>query len=114
MKVLVCGSRGWVDEEVIVDRIREMPSWAEILHGSCPDSPDMVAAKEASRQELIVHAYPAEWSKYGKKAGIIRNLEMLDQGPELVLAFWDGESRGTKHTIDQALKRKINVEVVFP
>lgn len=53
---------------------------------------------------------PAEWDKYGKSAGFKRNLEMLDVG-HAVLAFWDGQSRGTRHTIDNALNRGMPVHV---
>jgi hypothetical protein len=37
---------------------------------------------------------------------------MLNGSPDLVIAFWDGESRGTRHTIDEAKRRGIPVEIV--
>jgi hypothetical protein len=55
--------------------------------------------------------YAADWKQYGKRAGILRNLQMLDQRPDLVLAFQRNGSRGTQHTIDEARKRGIAVEV---
>jgi hypothetical protein len=59
-----------------------------------------------------VRVFKADWKTHGKKAGIIRNLEMLDEKPDLVIAFWDGKSRGTNHTITESRKRGIPVEVI--
>lgn len=50
---------------------------------------------------------------YCPMAGFRRNLEMLDELPQLVWAFWDGVSPGTKSVIDIALKRNINISVIF-
>ncbi len=48
----------------------------------------------------------------GRRAGPERNIRMLDSTPDLVLAFWDGQSRGTRHTISEARRRNITVRVV--
>lgn len=51
-----------------------------------------------------------DWDKHGKKAGILRNVEMAEYADTLV-AFWDGESRGTKHMIGEALRKGLEVHV---
>ncbi len=48
----------------------------------------------------------------GRRAGLDRNVRMLDSKPDLALAFWDGQSRGTGHTITEARRRNIPVTVV--
>ena len=58
--------------------------------------------------DLDIHL--AKWDKYGKSAGFKRNLEMLAVGDN-VLAFWDGKSRGTRHTIDNALTKGMSTHV---
>ncbi len=58
-----------------------------------------------------VEPYPADWERHGRRAGHLRNLAMLDYPPDLVLAFWDGQSPGTRHTITEARRRGIPVEV---
>lgn len=74
---------------------------------------DEWALMSARLYGLTAHPpYRADWEKHGKKAGILRNLEMLNAQPDLVLAFWDGKSKGTKHTVDEAGRRGIPVEVV--
>lgn len=55
--------------------------------------------------------FPADWEKFGKSAGYIRNEEMAKYADCLV-AFWDGKSRGTKHMIDLAHKHGLQVRVV--
>lgn len=54
--------------------------------------------------------YMAEWDLYGKSAGYRRNVLMAEQADAL-LAFWDGESKGTKHMIDIATERGLEVNV---
>jgi rubrerythrin len=55
--------------------------------------------------------FPADWDRYGKGAGHIRNQEMSDVSDALV-AFWDKESRGTKDMIARAIKLGLVVKVV--
>lgn len=59
---------------------------------------------------LLVHKRPADWDSYGKVAGFIRNKEMAEEADGLI-AFWDGKSKGTKHMIDVALDKGIEVHV---
>lgn len=58
--------------------------------------------------------FPAEWEKYGKSAGPIRNRQMLDENPDLVIAFHDDieSSKGTKDCIKEAEKRGIEVQLI--
>jgi hypothetical protein len=67
-------------------------------------------AREPDRQ---IKPYPADWDKYGKAAGPIRNKQMLDEGnPEKVIAFRFKNSRGTQNMINQAEKAGIKTIVI--
>lgn len=110
MRVLVCGSRDWADEDVIADRLADLPANTQILHGAARGV-DQIAANIADLYGLEVFAFPADWAVHGRRAGIMRNLVMLDEHPDLVLAFQRDGSRGTQHTIDEARRRRIPVEV---
>lgn len=74
---------------------------------------DMVGYTLAKKYGLSLKEFPADWNNLGRKAGYVRNKEMAqyahDNGNGVLLAFWDGESRGTKHMID--LAKKYNLEV---
>lgn len=58
-----------------------------------------------------IKEFPAEWDKYGKSAGYRRNVEMAEYADALI-AFWDGKSKGTKHMIDIAKSKGLEVRVV--
>lgn len=110
MKVLACGSRSWTNVDAIRARIYRLPADAIVMHGDAPGV-DRMAALAAEEHGLAVKAFPADWKRHGRRAGFLRNLVMLDQEPDLVLAWWDGTSRGTEHTIREAARRGIPVEV---
>ncbi len=62
---------------------------------------DSIAADLAKQAGITVHEYPADWDRFGKSAGYRRNEQMASVATHL-LAFWDGESKGTGHMIDIA------------
>lgn len=114
MRVLITGSRDWTDAEVIQQvlfslfRISELPP--TIIHGGAKGA-DSVAAQFCRAWHWPLEEYKADWQRYGKSAGIRRNIEMLDSKPDLVLAFRIGgeKSRGTTHCIRAAQERGIPV-----
>ena len=112
MKILVCGSRDWTDEGPIADRLATLApdGSATLIHGAARGA-DTIASNVADLLGWAVHPFPADWDRHGKRAGILRNLAMLDEAPDLVIAFQRNGSRGTQHTIDEARRRGIPVEV---
>lgn len=112
MKILVCGSRTWSDYTTMAQWLNGHPRGSTVIHGAARGA-DQLAGTIARQLGYNVEEYPADWRGKGKAAGFIRNLEMLDQKPDKVIAFWDGASTGTKHMIDEARKRGVSVEVVL-
>jgi hypothetical protein len=121
VKILVTGSRDWGDYAAIYSRLSALPGEHEeitIVHGACSRivcgfevSADMLADAAATCLGFEVKPYPADWDAEPKRAGIMRNLKMLDEQPDLVLAFQRAGSRGTQRVIDEARRRGIPVEV---
>lgn len=111
--VLVCGDRHWSNRAAIIKRLKQLPLDTLILHGGASGA-DSIAGEEALKLGLEVKVFPANWDKYGRAAGPIRNIEMLDQNPQLVIAFHPNltQSRGTAHTVREARKRQIKVHLV--
>lgn len=115
MKVLVCGSRDWTDEGKIVERLVKLPRGTEIISGGARGA-DQLAATIGRGLGFNVTEFPAEWrdrdNLYRPWAGKERNLRMLDENPDLVIAFWKNGSTGTLHTKSNAEARGIEVEVI--
>ena len=83
------------------------------MHGGARGA-DSIAGEEAKEFGLTVLAFSADWRRYGRAAGPIRNLQMLEEGkPDLVIAFHADldHSKGTKDMVEQARKAGIKVEV---
>ena len=55
---------------------------------------------------------PADWNKYGKRAGYLRNADMAKEAHALI-AFWDGKSKGTNHMIQLAKQNYLTIKVVL-
>lgn len=65
----------------------------------------------AEHHNIKVTTFPANWQLHGKRAGYLRNIEMAEYADALV-AFWDGMSKGTKHMIDIAKSKNLQVRVI--
>lgn len=113
MKVLVCGSRDWMAKPPIATRLALLAAEEgkmTLLHGGAKGA-DRLARNVGCELGFEVIGFPAQWQLHGKRAGIVRNNEMLDEKPDLVIAFQLNGSRGTQYTIDEARRRGIPVEV---
>ena len=115
MRVLVCGDRNWTDEKTIEDFIKTLPKDTVIIEGEASGA-DTITRKVAEGYGLEVLKFPAEWNKYGRAAGPIRNSKMIDEGkPNIVVAFHNNlsKSKGTKNMIEQAIAWSIKVKVIM-
>jgi len=117
MKVLVCGAAprrrtgdpGWTNRAAIRRELIKLPPLTTIIEGEA-EGADLLARDVAEELRFPVEPYPAEWKRYGRAAGPIRNRQMLDEGqPDLVLAFHANiaASTGTADMLGQAKKRGI-------
>lgn len=106
MKVAVIGSRG-----LTVDNLEDfLPiCTAELVSGGARGV-DSSAARYAKENGVKIKEFLPEYEKYGRSAPLKRNLLIIDYA-DLVLAFWDGTSRGTKFVIDNCKKRGKKVKV---
>jgi len=114
MKILICGNRSFTDIDKIREVISSLPKKdTVIIHGAAKGA-DSIAGQVAAEVGLRVLAFPADWKKYGRAAGPIRNKKMLIEGkPNIVYAFYrdKAESKGTKNMVNQAIKAGIKVIV---
>ena len=102
-RVAVVGSRGFSDrEKLFADLDRARGEWGdfEVVSGGARGA-DSLAEEWALARGLPVRVFPADWNRWGKSAGFRRNRTIVENA-EVLIAFWDGESRGTANTIDIA------------
>lgn len=106
MKLAIIGSRN-----IFIDDLGSyLPNnVTEIVSGGAKGV-DTCAKEYAHQNNLIMTEFLPEYSKYGKRAPLKRNIQIIEYADE-VLAFWDGKSRGTKFVIDKCIKfcKKITV-----
>ena len=113
-RVLICGDRYWSNIDLIRDVIYNMKDIDVIIEGECSGA-DVMGRIIANELCIQVLPYPANWLRYGRGAGPIRNQQMLDEGkPTLVLAFHNNinKSKGTKDMVERAKKNKIPVQII--
>lgn len=112
--VIVAGSRSFAVYSLLSQSLDELFSAKKptaILCGEAKGA-DTLGRRYAEAHHIPILSFPADWNKYGRGAGYIRNGEMLKHADALV-AFWDGKSKGTRHMINISRKAGIVVHVVF-
>lgn len=107
MKLAIVGSRTFTNYAYLEEAIYTLVMSSgfvitEIVSGGARGA-DSLAETFAHNKGLPLTVFPADWETHGKSAGYKRNAQII-QHCSLVTAFWDGVSRGTKHSIDLAVK----------
>lgn len=110
MRVLVCGGRLYQDYARVTEELQDLGHISLLIHGGARGA-DSCGAKYANAHGIPVREFRANWDRYGKRAGPIRNQEMLREGaPDFVVAFPGGE--GTKDMIKRVQKAGIQMRIV--
>ena len=108
MKIAVVGSRGLK----VNDLGRYLPAGVtEIVSGGARGI-DTCARKYAEKNRIKLTEFLPQYEKYGRSAPLKRNLQIIDYA-DLVLAFWDGKSKGTKYVIEQCKKQNKEIKIFF-
>lgn len=110
MRIAIVGSRGFKALKYVDDFVREHVKSDDLIVTGGALGVDLAAMKAAKSygRSMLVH-YP-DWNTYGKKAGYLRNVKIIEDS-DVVVAFWDGLSKGTAHSISEAEKANKMVRV---
>lgn len=112
MKVIVAGGRDFEDFNYLESSLLDLfPGLEFEIVGGEAKGADSLGKRFAYKHKVGYHSFPADWKNLGRKAGPLRNIQMGDFA-DMLVAFWDGESRGTKHMIDYATKKGLEVVVL--
>lgn len=108
MKTIIAGGRDFKDIILFMECI-ENHTITEVVCGKAKGA-DSLGEDWAIENGIPVDEYPADWARYGRGAGPVRNKQMADNADALI-AFWDGYSKGTWNMIQ--LAQKYNLEVTI-
>lgn len=116
--IIIAGSRDFSDYNIVKKSLKnflisKQTSDKPIIICGMARGADMLGYRLAKEFKLPLKEFPAEWNRFGKSAGYIRNEQMAKYAQEhengVLFAFWDGKSKGTKWMIE--LARKYNLEI---
>lgn len=116
MRVIIAGSRGLVDYELVsntIDKVlKDNPEliMTEIVSGGARGV-DTLAIQYARLHNIPYKVYPAEWHIHGKSAGYKRN-EVMANNADALIAIWDGVSKGTRHMINIATNKNLIMKAI--
>ena len=103
-RILICGDRNYQDWIKVQEYLDTISRTTIIIHGGARGA-DSLAGNLATSLKMKVIKFPADWDKYGKAAGVLRNQQMLDEGhPDLVVYFHKDieNSKGTRDMLKRA------------
>lgn len=105
MKIAIVGSRKISDAEAVYKIISESipPECTEIVSGGAVGV-DRLAERYAEEKGIGIKRFLPDYEKYGHSAPLRRNIQIVEYA-DIVYAFWDMESRGTKHTLNKCMEK---------
>lgn len=113
-RVIIAGGRYFSDYELLKKKcdefLHDKTSEEIVIISGHASGADSLGERYAQEKGFKIETYPADWKKYGRAAGPIRNEQMANIANALV-AFWDGKSKGTKSMISLAKKKGLQVFV---
>lgn len=115
MKLAIVGSRSFDNYERLLGVMGIFyechTSFHTIVSGGAKGA-DKLGERWAEYWHIPIEQYLPDWNKNGKAAGFLRNQQIVD-ACDMVLAFWDGKSSGTKDTIERAKRAKKSTFIVY-
>ena len=127
-RVIIAGGRNFNDKYLLEDNLMEwiLDIYLKHIHDNEKVSIEIISGNASGADRLgeefvkehlyELKLFPANWNKYGKAAGPIRNRQMAEYAAQadkgVLFAFWDGKSRGTKSMIDLAKQYGLEVHVI--
>ena len=105
-RIAIIGSRNYPLPEQVRNFVKELSQHNDeltIVSGGARGV-DSIAVEAAEAAGAKTKVWPADWEKHGRKAGILRNYDIVNDA-QRVVAFWDLQSRGTMHSMRIAKER---------
>lgn len=114
INLAVVGSRSFNNYNLLrdkLDKLKEKYLINKIISGGAKGA-DTLAIQYAKENNIRYYTHTADWKSFGKSAGYKRNILIVNDCDYLI-AFWDGVSKGTKHSIDIAQTYCKQVNIIY-
>lgn len=111
-RILITGSRDWDDSETIYVSLNSLREYwpneeLTVVHGGAKGADAVAGLWANSTHGVVEEVHPADWNQYGKRAGFVRNSEMVNLGADVCVAFIKDNSKGATMCADLAEKAEI-------
>jgi hypothetical protein len=115
VRLIIAGGRDFNNFKLLSKETLEFigdntPENTTIISGLAKGA-DTLGCEFARKYGFELRGFAAEWNKFGRSAGIMRN-KLMAKNADSLIAFWDGKSKGTMHMIDYAYSLNLNIKVV--
>lgn len=111
INLAIIGGRDFSDYQLVKSVLAKVKSEIITIVSGGAIGADTLGAQYANEFGIPLLLFVPEWDKYGKKAAFLRNAQIIDAS-QAVIAFWDGFSKGTAHSIELAKRNGIPVHIV--
>jgi hypothetical protein len=112
MNYAVIGSRTFDDYRKLKAICRKLITPKDTIISGGASGADSLAKLYAQENQINYLEFPADWNLYGKRAGFLRNITIIEHS-HMIIAFWDGISKGTEHSINLAKKQKKPTFIIY-
>jgi len=112
MNIAIVGSRDFTDKDLFWSVLEKYKlSRCDCIVSGGARGADSLARWYAHTKAIKLKEFLPDWKRYGRGAGFIRNKQIIEAA-DIVIAFWDGKSKGTKNSIDLAIKQKKELNII--
>ena len=112
MKIAIIGSRGFTNKQLLDKTLEPLKNKITLVVSGGAKGADKLGEQWALDNKIETLIFLPDWDKHGKRARFIRNEDII-KNSEVCLAFWDGESPGTRHSLTLCKKHDVPYKIIF-
>jgi len=112
MKIAIIGSRNFKDKSLLDEVLNSYKDKVTMIVSGGAKGADTIGESWAKENNIPTQIFLPKWEKFGKSAGFIRNNYIIENSDEII-AFWDGVSKGTQHSISLCKKLNKNCKIIL-
>jgi hypothetical protein len=112
MRLAIVGSRKFNNYFLLKEELRKYKEEIKLIVSGGAKGADTLGEKWANENNIPTLIFLADWNRNGKQAGFIRNEDII-KNCDNVVAFWDGVSKGTAHSLFLAKKYGKPIKIIY-